>query len=97
MSLDICCPSCGTSIRVRVSAEEVRARQRKGPAPHEYNQEIYDLVIDGIEKFRVSFSRMAEMLQDQGVLTPNGGKRWYPASARRLYLHALEHTAQKGE
>lgn len=85
------CPSCGTTLSVEVDISIESNATRRGPKPAEYDPEVVTFVIEAIETYRSSYSAVAGLLEEKGVLTPKGHKRWYPASVKRLYDDSVKH------
>lgn len=83
------CPHCDAELRVGLALEAVELTKR-GPDAWDPGPEIDAYVIEKIEDKNCSFHTLAALLEDRGVLTAKGGKKWYAASARRVYLSALQ-------
>lgn len=90
MTTHIECPHCSGHITICLAVSEgPDSLGGYGPPAYDPGIEIDTFVLEAIEKYRTSFSTLAALLEEREVLTGKGGKRWYPASARRLYEHAL--------
>lgn len=68
---------------------------KPGPVEKVYPPQVYGLVVSAIDDQHLSFSAVAELLEDRGVLTPNGHKRWFKQSVKRLYNDALKYQAAR--
>jgi len=45
----------------------------------------------------LSFARIAEVLDDDSIPTPNGGRRWYGSTVSRIYIAATKDSQHDAE
>jgi|SRR4051794_11329879 hypothetical protein len=82
------CPHCRGEIRLDVTLEAVGYVHR-GPTPSNLGPEVEKFIIDGIEIYRSSFAVVGKLLEEKGILTPKGHRRWFAASVKREYEKAV--------
>jgi hypothetical protein len=94
VKFDARCPHCDEVFTLTVNVEKIDPEHRKGPKPHEYGPEIDKIVLEGVERYKLSLKKVGVLLEERGIRTPRGHLRWYPASVRRLYEDAFERRAK---
>jgi hypothetical protein len=94
MKFEAICPHCEEAFTFEVKVEKPDPARRKGPKPFDYGPEFDRLVLEAIERHRLSLSKVGELLENRGIATPTGLRRWYPASVKRLYEGALVRRAE---
>ena len=86
--MEIVCPHCERAIVIYAQVTTTENQTPKGPAPHNYGEEVDNLIITMIDA-GLSFNQVGAVLMDRGILTPRGKKHWYASSVLRAHKQAL--------